>query len=320
MKKSVYVDDSFPRDFTDDKTESKDIKKGRKRPAGDLENEDENILPVPKKQKTGDKSKNDIRQKPLSFHLQKDLLILGCVNEIKDYEVLVTLPDGMKGVLPITDISDAYTQKLQQLASGDGMMDEDDDKLLSLHNIFHPGSLVRCCITDLDTSSKKKAITLSINPKLVNRELVEIKDKTTISGAISSLEDHGFEIDVGISGMKAFLSKQEVSEFMEKNKDFPENIDFSIGSYLTCLVQMKKNEKKVISRVVSLTLNPKKVGSARHTESALHTLLPGVVVSCTVDSKVEAGIVVQFGNNNAGSFGRTRFLEINLNCSMCSSR
>ncbi|MFG1588286.1 hypothetical protein ACDT12_13540, partial [Staphylococcus aureus] len=77
-----------------------------------------------------------------------DLLVLGCVSEIKDYEVIVMLPDGLKGKLPITDICDSYTQKLQKLACGNGTMDEDDDKLLSLHNIFRPGSIVRCRISD----------------------------------------------------------------------------------------------------------------------------------------------------------------------------
>jgi len=48
------------------------------------------------------------------------MLALGCVAEVRDFELVVALPNGLRGCVAITDISDAYTSLLQRLASGDG--------------------------------------------------------------------------------------------------------------------------------------------------------------------------------------------------------
>jgi len=47
------------------------------------------------------------------------MLVLGCVVEVRDFELIVALPNGLRGSVAITDISDAYTVLLQQLASSD---------------------------------------------------------------------------------------------------------------------------------------------------------------------------------------------------------
>jgi len=47
------------------------------------------------------------------------MLVLGCVAEIRDFELVVALPNGLRGAVAITDISDAYTALLQKLASSD---------------------------------------------------------------------------------------------------------------------------------------------------------------------------------------------------------
>ena len=46
------------------------------------------------------------------------MLLLGVVKEIHDYELLVCLPNGMVGFLPITNVSAAYTQLLISLTEG----------------------------------------------------------------------------------------------------------------------------------------------------------------------------------------------------------
>ena len=47
------------------------------------------------------------------------MLVLGIVKEIHDYDLEVSLPNGMTGLLPITNISPQYTQLLQSLTEGD---------------------------------------------------------------------------------------------------------------------------------------------------------------------------------------------------------
>lgn len=47
------------------------------------------------------------------------MLVLGCVKEVRLYELVVTLPGDIPGIVPITNISQAYTEQLQRVADGD---------------------------------------------------------------------------------------------------------------------------------------------------------------------------------------------------------
>lgn len=48
------------------------------------------------------------------------MLLLGCVKEVADFEVTVSLPCGLQGFLSIKNISESYTKVLsQQLDSSD---------------------------------------------------------------------------------------------------------------------------------------------------------------------------------------------------------
>ena len=47
------------------------------------------------------------------------MLLYGIVKEIHDYDVDVSLPNGITGYLPITNISAAYTDILRQLTDED---------------------------------------------------------------------------------------------------------------------------------------------------------------------------------------------------------
>jgi len=57
------------------------------------------------------------------------MLVLGCVVEVRDFELIVALPNGLRGSVAITDISDAYTSQLQQLASNDTAAADDVNRL-----------------------------------------------------------------------------------------------------------------------------------------------------------------------------------------------
>lgn len=48
------------------------------------------------------------------------MLLLGCVKDVADFEVTVSLPCGLQGFLSIRNISDSYTKMLsEQLDSAD---------------------------------------------------------------------------------------------------------------------------------------------------------------------------------------------------------
>ena len=45
------------------------------------------------------------------------MLVYGYVNEIETYNIKMSLPNGMMGTVPITDVSPAYTELIQQFAA-----------------------------------------------------------------------------------------------------------------------------------------------------------------------------------------------------------
>lgn len=40
--------------------------------------------------------------------------ILGCVKEVNELELVISLPNGLKGFVQVTEICDAYTKKLNE--------------------------------------------------------------------------------------------------------------------------------------------------------------------------------------------------------------
>lgn len=52
------------------------------------------------------------------------MLIAGVIKEIHDYDMDISLPNGITGYLPITNISSSYTELLHQLTEGDAAVSE----------------------------------------------------------------------------------------------------------------------------------------------------------------------------------------------------
>lgn len=52
--------------------------------------------------------------------LCEGMLLLGCVKEASDYELVVSLPNGLSGFVPVTQICDAYSKMLtKEVAQGE---------------------------------------------------------------------------------------------------------------------------------------------------------------------------------------------------------
>lgn len=50
------------------------------------------------------------------------MLVLGCVKEVHEYNLLISLPNNLSGTVALTHISPAYTEQLQKLSQ----MSEED--------------------------------------------------------------------------------------------------------------------------------------------------------------------------------------------------
>uniref|UniRef100_A0AAY4EZL8 Protein RRP5 homolog n=1 Tax=Denticeps clupeoides TaxID=299321 RepID=A0AAY4EZL8_9TELE len=253
---------------------------------------------VKKRRKSGKKDETPLKNQKDAFKLNapssvdilhmKNLkvgtLLLGCVKEVADLEVVVGLPSGIVGYLPVTHICDAFTKTLSsQLDAADSI-----EEFSSLLHIFTPGMLIRCIVSSLQSTNDGHLILkLSINPKEVNKGLSAdaLKSGMTISGCVESIEDHGYLVDIGVTGTNAFMPKK-------MGPDEPKQL--MVGQYVTCLL----DEVKSNGRVVRLSQDPAAVSQAFAVTQqgwTLSNLLPGLLVKVTTH-----GLILDFLTSFSG--------------------
>ncbi|XP_012990759.2 protein RRP5 homolog [Esox lucius] len=217
-------------------------------------------------------------------NLKVGLLLLGCVKEVTDFEVMVNLPGGLLGYLNIANISDSYTKVLSD------QLDYQDAEIFDLCRLFSPGMLVRCTVARLENTKRGMvSIQLSVNPKEVNKSLstASLKPGMILSGCVESVEDHGYLVDLGIKGTKAFLPKQAARDHTNNPKEL------MVGQYVTCRLDEVKNE----GGVVRLSYGPAALGqgmaNAEHGWT-LNNLLPGLLVKAQIKKVTLHGLIVSF--------------------------
>lgn len=221
--------------------------------------------------------------------LCEGMRLLGCVKEVNELELVISLPNGLQGFVQVTEICDAYTKKLnEQVAQEEPLKD-----LVLLPELFSPGMLVRCVVSNLGiTESGRKSVKLSLNPKNVNKVLSaeSLKPGMLLSGTVSSLEDHGYLVDIGVGGARAFLPVQKTQEYIrQKNK----GAKLKVGQYLNCIIE----EVKGNGGVVSMSIDHSEVSTAIATEEqnwTLNNLLPGLVVKAQVQKVTPLGLTLNF--------------------------
>ncbi|XP_032137384.1 protein RRP5 homolog isoform X1 [Sapajus apella] len=221
--------------------------------------------------------------------LCEGMRILGCVKEVNELELVISLPNGLQGFVQVTEICDAYTEKLNEQVTQEQPLKD----LLHLPELFSPGMLVRCVVSSLGITERgKKSVKLSLNPKNVNRVLSAeaLKPGMLLTGTVSSLEDHGYLVDIGVDGTRAFLPLLKAQEYIrQKNK----GAKLKVGQYLNCIIEKMKGN----GGVVHLSIGHSEVSTALATEEqswTLNNLLPGLVVKAQVQKVTPFGLTLNF--------------------------
>uniref|UniRef100_A0A8C7HZJ7 Protein RRP5 homolog n=1 Tax=Oncorhynchus kisutch TaxID=8019 RepID=A0A8C7HZJ7_ONCKI len=228
--------------------------------------------------------------------LKVGTLLLGCVKEVADLEVTINLPSGLLGYLNISNISDSYTKILSDhldSASSEVTHFMPLKEIFSLASLFSPGMLVRCVVARLDTAKGGSvSIQLSINPKEINKGLTtgSLKAGLILSGCVESIEDHGYLVDLGIKGTKAFLPKQAAKDKTNKLK---------VGQYVTSLLEEVKNDERVVRLSISPTAVAQAVADTAHGWT-LTNLLPGLLVKAQIKKVTLHGLILEFLSSFTG--------------------
>ncbi|XP_067909300.1 protein RRP5 homolog isoform X2 [Heterodontus francisci] len=241
-------------------------------------------------------AKQPIEAGILSFKkLNVGTLLLGCVKEVTDFELIIGLPHGLTGYVSLTNICDAYTKSLREQIDEEVLED-----LTALSDLYSPGMVVRCAVSELGkTKASHHSLKLSINPKDVNKALSPgaLRAGMLLSGCVSSIEEHGYLVDIGVKATKAFLSQQKAEEYIKsRNRGLP----LRVGQYLNLHLESVKND----GRIVQLSIRLKDVAAAIAAEDqkwTLCNLLPGLVIRAEVQKVTFRGLVLQFLSGLSGS-------------------
>uniref|UniRef100_A0A670XW31 Protein RRP5 homolog n=1 Tax=Pseudonaja textilis TaxID=8673 RepID=A0A670XW31_PSETE len=253
----------------------------------------------PKKLKPEKKAVSKISAKDFELlsaeSLTEGTLLLGCVKKCNQFDLVISLPNCLTGFVKITCICDVYSELLnKQVAT-----DEPVQELNSLSDLFPPGMLVRCAVVGIEKNALgHQKIHLTINPKDINKGLnpTVLKAGMLLSGSVSSIEDHGYLIDIGVPGTKAFLHRQEAQGYLQL---FNKGTELMIGQYLNCLIEEVKNG----GRIIRTSINQSEVASAIATEKqnwSHANLLPGLVVKAQVQEVTSSGISLSFLSSFTG--------------------
>ena len=182
--------------------------------------------------------------------------------------------------------------------------------------MFKVGQVVICCVTDISKNDESfYQITVSLDPTktqgsiLTKKILVDWKKSghmPILVAAIKSIEEHGYVMDIGVQGARAFLPTKKISKYAA---DFLQDGKVSIGQLVSCRVSEVTND----GLDIRLTCEPSKLAKqllkmSSNTPVSIHTLLPGTQINCTTsDVPCKGGIKVDLGNELSGYIHRDHF-------------
>ncbi|SCU92882.1 LAME_0F01882g1_1 [Lachancea meyersii CBS 8951] len=211
-------------------------------------------------------------------------LLLGQICKINKHDLCVSLSDGLCGFVTLPNISEPFTQILEDLDEAmqsdeeadnenDGSDAEyDSDENVSqptqreaskakgvpeLKNFFSLGQWLRCVVhsnSALDSTKKSKRIELSIEPQAVNKLVEEdLVRNCTLQCAVKSIEDHGAILDVGVQGISGFISKKDYAHLpdLQQGQVFLGNVAKRSGRTVTINFDFN-NKKCKISQISSI--------------------------------------------------------------------
>uniref|UniRef100_A0A1B0GJY3 rRNA biogenesis protein RRP5 n=1 Tax=Lutzomyia longipalpis TaxID=7200 RepID=A0A1B0GJY3_LUTLO len=176
---------------------------------------------VKKKHKKSDKKKNEsgvAKEESLesrkaelisSRTIAEGMLLMGYIKSILQTDLYVSLPGRLQGRVSINSISSPYTNALENVVQGEG-------ECKTLVELFDIGQEVYVKVMEISKGKTKgdtKRIELSLNPKDLHSDVhhAKLQKGLIMSGAIESVEDHGYIVDLGIANVRAFLPTKGTS-------------------------------------------------------------------------------------------------------------
>lgn len=227
----------------------------------------------------------------LKIMLREGLVLLGRVSNVSEYDLIVSLPGGFLGRVQATDLSQSYTNLLQDIINAKAVQ---SNEFKPLPDLYKPGDYVTCYVKSINVEDKWFC-GLSMEPQLINQNvhISYLAEDIKVICTVKSIEDHGYIVDTGIANVRAFVATGDI----DKGKQyFP-------GSQLLCAIKEIKTVDQ--TSVVTLSTKRKKMYSTNvHDIASLDVLTPGIKLSLCITKVLSNGLQVIFGKNKVGYVNR----------------
>ncbi|KAK9431989.1 hypothetical protein V1505DRAFT_366924 [Lipomyces doorenjongii] len=269
---------------------------------------------ISQKPKGGPKSPT-IKIEGLTFKkLVPGTLVLGQISQINAYDIALSMPNNLTGYIPITNISEQISTKLDAIeqdsddvpaASDEDNEDGDiskkeinEDQIPDLKTLFRVGQWLRAIVTERQSGTgdkgRKKHIELSVKPEAVN-SFIDREDLTkgmSLQASIKSLQDHGVILDVGLPEFSGFISNKELEYANYKPEEVVEG-----QTLLLTVLNQSTNGRTLTLTATAFAKHLPAISVIQNVDS----LLPGTLVEYTPSQVAAGGLAGQV----AGLIGAT---------------
>ncbi|XP_052888438.1 protein RRP5 homolog [Anopheles moucheti] len=201
------------------------------------------------------------------------ILALACVKRITKTDLELTLPGRITGYVPISNISDAYSKRLQE------MINTGSTNCPSLNDLYNCGDLVYAKLLHKNAQGERKTI-LSLNPSELHKEFApsQLVAGLVLVATIVKKEDHGYFMNVGVRNVRAFLPNENLGQ----NQD-------DVGRNLFCSIESATMVGSGAT-VILKAFDPNAPRVLNVEEVDMDVIVPGCRLTFTVGEPVEFGL------------------------------
>ncbi|KAJ9583610.1 hypothetical protein L9F63_022054, partial [Diploptera punctata] len=217
--------------------------------------------------------------------LLEGMLVLGCVREINEFKLSISLPGKLIGEVSITNVSSSYTKCLKNLVQENS---SEEEQVHRLDDMFRIGQTVVTRVIEIG-----EKINLSLMPEIVQSEWSSrsLTVGSVIVAAVSSHEEMGYIMETGIKNVRAFLKSSAAEEFIgpptEERRRVSSN-RHNISHQRNGAEVSLQDRRPLDSEVLKIE------------EFTLDTLLPGTVIKVSVSRVMKNGLEVDCSGHFTG--------------------
>lgn len=218
--------------------------------------------------------------------------ILGCVKEITDVDIIVNLPNTLKGYISIAEVSDTIAKLIEETSE-----EELDEKIPDLSKLVRIGQFVRCVVLSIEDYKDGHKIELSLRSSLVNAglSLEKLSKGRVVSAHVKSIEDIGFLLSLGLPDCSAFLSNAKAHSYIQLKRQAlgDQSASLEIGEPIECIIETVN----VGAKTVTVEIDAKKVNETITKEEevlTIDTLKSGMLVNTQIKKILPNGLFVSF--------------------------